>query len=220
MATIVWAACALIGFSAVFPWKAKADLVTYTITFTASGFPTSPLVVNGEMSFTIDPTQSYGFTGATNPAYIDPTIAYWDLSEGAGAAVFYKSFGASYTPPTEAGPGIFNEYGDLASSTGLPIDDGGNYAVGSMLILTTAVLDTSGGSCATIPGYFQGIEQYVGGGWEFSSSCSYTLSATDNTSPPDGTPAPEPATLALFGSGLLSLAAVRRRTTGGAGRPT
>jgi len=200
---------AFFGLSVASPSKAMAGLVTYDISFTASGFlladesPAPGIEVTGAFSFTVDPTQSYGTFGCcTNPASaIGETVSYWDVTTSSGTSTFNGIENAWYYAPGSGDDQAFDS--TYVTVTG-DAQYGGSFNAGlSYMVLTSEALNTTGGTCD------QGsFVQVLFGNWYNSTSCSYTVAETDDTS------VPEPTTLALLGTGLLGMLAMRRRITG------
>lgn len=204
MRGFLMAVLALFGFSVALPFTAKADLVTYNIAFTASDFDNNPdtgIEVTGAFSITLDPTQSYGCGGGCEPSSaIIESVSYWNVTTSTGTSTFagidnywfYAPVGSPNGSELQTSTVLLSGDAEFGSPALFP-------AVNTYLTLDAADLNTSSGSCASGEGV--GV---LFGTWEYSGSCSFTISATDDTS------IPEPTTMALLLSGMAGLRLIRR----------
>jgi hypothetical protein len=185
----------------VFAGSASATSLFLDVTFTATDFITCACVgsvggpapestVTGEFQIHFDPTQTY----------VDDTtdITLENLNIALGSA-----FGFNYTP-TGTGPN-----GELAGN--LYVGGNGTGVVGTIYIPPTTVQNNfylQIDDIATTPSFDQlGYTQVAAGQnffYDISGQNEGTVSVTNVSTP-------EPASLALFGIGLLALTTIRRQ---------
>jgi hypothetical protein len=195
------AAAASVLALTVFAGSASAATLFLNVSFTATDFTTCACIgstgapppestVTGEFQIQFDPTQTY----------VDDTtdITLENLNIALGSA-----FGFNYTP-TGTGPN-----GEVAGD--LYLGGNGTGVVGTIYIPPTPVQDNfylQIDNIATTPSFDQlGYTQIAAGQnfyYNISGQNEGTVTVTNVSTP-------EPASVALFGIGLLALTAIRRQ---------
>lgn len=186
--------------------------------FNTAGAITASFGYNGPLSFNLGPPQNGSNTGDLNSNF---------FGANAGSIAGYTGSGAL---PAPSGANFSTLATFLASSA-----SASGYQYGSLYTIGLGVL--AAGTTLTIT-HDDGVSIYQGGTRIGSTTAGPTsqitetvlISATGDTTlyygRQNGAPSvltvavPEPASIALFGAGLLGLAALRRRRSAKAGLPT